>query len=211
VRIEEGQLGAGDGTATVLGEITTGEFPRVDLKLEGQRLPLELFLGEPMASRVHGSVSGSISIGGSLNTAAGVTTRASLKLDSGTMRALPILNTLAVVTGRGRFRDLELSAGSIEFTTGGGRCEVQSFDLRSGSDVAVLGHFVCRDGQFDGMARVGISQELAQRVPAEVQQSLFQRGNDGLLWIDVPLDGPAETLTKEPSDKLAEVYQRAAR
>ena len=134
-----------------------------------------------------------------------------MKLDAGALRALPILNTLAVVTGRGRFRDLELNSGSHRVQYGDGTLEVQSFDLQSGNDVHIRGRFTFGLGQFGGMARLGISKDFAQRIPAEVREKLFREESDGLLWIDIPLEGPAETLTKEPSNKLAEVYQRAGR
>ena len=88
---------------------------------------------------------------------------------------------------------------------------MQSFHLQSGNDVHIRGRFTFGLGQFAGMARLGISKDFAQRIPAEVQEKLFREESDGLLWIDIPLEGPAETLTKEPSNKLAEVYQRAGR
>jgi hypothetical protein len=211
VRIQEGLLGAGDGTATLIGEVTTGEFPRVDLKLECRQVAVEHFLAEPVASWVRGKASGPITIGGSINTAGGISTRGALKLESGTLRSFPMLNTLAVVTGRGRFRDLGLSGGSIEFTTGEGRLEVQSLELQSGNDVVIRGRFACHLDQFTGMVRLGMSRDLAQRIPADVKQKLFREESDGLVWIDVPLEGPVETLTKEPSNGLADAYQRASR
>jgi hypothetical protein len=211
VRIDEGVLGVGEGSASLIGEIAIGEFPLVDLKLECRQLPLGHFLDEPITSWVRGTATGSIIVSGSINTAAGVTTRGSLTLDAGTLRALPMLNTLAVVTGRGLFRDLELTAGSIEFTTGEGRFDVQSLELRSGNDVVIRGGFGCILDQFSGRVRLGMSQDMAQRVPAELKQDLFREESDGMLWVDIPLEGSAETLTKESSNRLADAYQRARR
>ncbi|MGI8604619.1 MAG: hypothetical protein ACR2OZ_16735 [Verrucomicrobiales bacterium] len=211
LQLDSGVFRVGESTNVLSGTITVSEHPRLNLRIDASSLPLEHFLNEPVTSWLRLAASGPIIIEGSLNLASGVTTSADLKIDGGALRQIPLLNTLAVLTGRGRFRDLEITGGFIKFNTAQGKLEVPAFELQAKSDVLIRGSGSWQQGSFRGNAQLGMSQAYAQRLPAQLQQAFLRQDDAGWLWLEIPLDGPPETLTKQLSNKLAAAFQEASR
>lgn len=211
LEFQDAELQVGDGGARLTGQISIEQNPRVALELSAMQMPLHAFLEEPLAGWMNAWVSGPIRLGGSLNLASGVETDAEVKVDRAALRRVPILSTLGAVTARSRFRDLEFDGGTLRFKTAGGRLEVTSFELSSKGEILLRGSFEVERGLFSGNCDLGIPPDHAARIPETVRQQFFRPGERGLLWMSIPLEGPASNLTSELANQLAAAERNAPR
>ena len=198
------------GKASLTGRVFMESNPRLDLRISGEHLPLTQMLPDAFAKIVRLNGSMDASIGGSPNIASGIATSGILKISSGSLRELPIFDTLAIVTGRTRFRDIEITGGTVKFSTQGGVFEAPEFAIQSRNDIMVQGTIRAEGQLVAGNLYVGMSSELAQRVPEPLRKAFF-RESDGWLILPIPLDGRIEQLTKDLSTRLATAFQALPR
>jgi hypothetical protein len=197
--------------AMLAGQVTCAATPKFDLTLQGEAMPLETFCGEPFDRLFNLQTTGTFTIGGSTNLATGVTVTAALQATGGFIRGLAIQQALATATTRIRFREFEITGGTLALTTGGGRLEVTAFDLVSRGDVTLRGRFGYRDSMFSGQLELGVDPALLQKLAPEVQDQFFPASAEGKRWISVPLEGDHEQLTVALAREFTAAHEAAGR
>ncbi len=201
-----GRLSVGGAPCTLNGSIKTGASPVLNLKFTCEKMPVAKFL-EPVAAQSFDLlVTGEAAFEGALNSPAGVASSGAFKIESGTIRTLPVLDALAVVTGRPRFRTFDVTGGQIAFKVQNGVVSVSDFSLESGAEVKVTGNFTWDNGVIKGTYSVGMTKPYAQRVPSELLAARAQEKDGGWLWLTFPLDGRMEKLTMDHRSALIKDY-----
>ncbi len=197
------------GQGSLTGAVALGEVPRLDLTMKAERLPLGQLVGEEFEPFISAQATGTLKIGGSTNQSSGVSTIGTLALEQGIIRTLPVFDTLAVVTGRVRFRQFAFSKGEMTMETGGGRLAVKSFAFQSEEDIVAQGSFVWERGFFRGEMKLGADPALLGKLPPELLAEWFATESAGKRWITIPLEGSLRELTEAQSLAMAQAYQKA--
>lgn len=208
VDFEETAVQLGEGTGTVQGRVLLGQTPTLDLTLKMQDFPLGSFLPEPCDKFLNLRAGGELKLGGSPNRASGITATGRLVPASGAIMGLPIQQSLAVSTGRVRFREWEITGGTITLATGPGRCET-TFDLHSREDIVLRGTLSSQRNQFSGQVKIGVDPALLQRMAPSVRADFFAEKAEGKEWMAVPLEGIMEQLTENTAKQLMAAHERA--
>lgn len=209
--LENTPVQLGQMNATLGGQVRCAEVPVFELTLQGENFALETLCGDPFDRFFNLQASGTLNIGGSTNLASGVTVEGTLQATGGFIRGLAIQQALATTTGRIRFREFEITGGTIEFATGGGRLHVKSFSLASRTDVALRGTFSYDTAGFVGELHIGADPALLQKLTPAVQDTFFARTEAGKRWLVTPLTGEFDRLTSVIARDLAAAHEAAAK
>lgn len=201
----------GEVAATLAGSVRCAEAPVFDLTLQGENFPLESFCGEPFDRFVKLQASGALKIRGSTNRASGITVEAALQATDGSIRGLAIQQALATTTSRIRFREFEITGGTVEFATGGGTLHVKAFSLASRTDISLRGNFSHDKGVFSGELQIGADPALLQKLAPPVLERFFPKLEEGKRWMVAPLDGGFERLTSDLARELTAAQEAAAK
>ena len=133
------------------------------------------------------------------NRGEGVVVDGSLDFSDGVLTGLPILDSLGAYGGNPRFRRLNLSEASMDYTWEDGDIVLRDIKLGSEGLIRVEGRFrVAKDRQIDGRFKVGLTPGTLARIPG-AETKVFLPGERGLLWTSLhvygTLDDPKEDLT----------------
>jgi len=199
-------------TGILGGRIRCAEVPVFELTLQAEELPLETFCGDPFERYFNLRAGGTLQIGGSINRSTGITVTGAMDVSGGLIRGLAIQQALAAATTRLRFREFEITGGTVEFATGAGKLEVKSFNLLSRQDVVVRGAFTHDTGGFDGVLEIGVDPPLLQKLDPAVVGRFFPKSEEGKRWMTTPLKATGYSrLTAALAKEFTEAHEAAGR
>ncbi|CAN5221427.1 hypothetical protein BH23VER1_BH23VER1_14140 [soil metagenome] len=205
----------GAGVITLSGQVTTGQIPELDFVLALESVPIRPLLGAESAFRNHveGTLDGTATITGSINTRTGVVSRIDGTLSTGVIRRFPAFEALSVITGYDLLRGLPLSGARFALESASGTTTVTNFSLASDdSPIALAGSFsVDPDGSFSGQLDLGVDPTLLDKHP-RIRERFFE-GRPALgdsrvaSWIRIPLEGEFPSLGATLAEQLLAAYQ----
>ncbi len=195
--ITDGQLRYGsEGSIALSGEVNFDSGVDVRAKLSG--IPVTPFLREDWRAKLKGNIAGDVKIRAPMPLQTAPQLEGSLSLSQGELEALPILNQIATFTRTQRFRKINLSNVSGNFTEANGKLTVTKFIAESEGLIRTEGSFTIANSSIDGTFMVGVTPGCLQWLPGS-QTKVFTISSEGYLWTNVhltgPLDNPKEDLT----------------
>jgi hypothetical protein len=134
---------------------------------------------------------------GTGNAGQELTVSGSLSLIEGQLTALPILDEIGTFTRTERFRRLELTRASAQFTRTPERLDISNMVVESEGLIRIEGAYSIVDGQIDGTFEVGLTPATLQWIPGS-QEEIFTDSHGGYRWTPMRLTGPAD----HPRDDL---------
>jgi hypothetical protein len=196
--INSADLKSGSSRMSVTGSIETRESVNLQVKLDG--VDVQPMLSPDWRERLTGKLSGEANIEAPLGTGdpgSQLKVSGSLAMQEGQLTALPILDEIGTFTHTARFRTLELTRASADFTRTPGRLEVRNMVVESEGLIRVEGSYTVVGGQIDGTFQVGLTPETLQWIPGS-QDEIFVDSRGGYRWTPMRLTGPVE----HPADDL---------
>jgi hypothetical protein len=188
--INSASLHSGSSRLTVTGSVEERQSVNLRVKLDGVDVrPLE---APDWRERLTGKLTGEVNIQAALGTedaAREVTLSGSLAMVEGQLTALPILDEIGTFTHTERFRQLELTRASADFTRTPERLEVRNMVVESEGLIRVEGSYTVVQGQIDGSFQVGLTPETLQWIPGS-QDEIFVDSRGGYRWTPMRLTGP---------------------
>jgi hypothetical protein len=124
-----------------------------------------------------------------------------VSLSEGQLTALPVLDEIGVFTHTERFRQMELTRATAEFSSSPGRLEVHNFVAEAEGLIRIEGDYTVEDGEIDGRFQVGLTPETLQWIPGS-QDEIFTVSRDGYLWTPMRLTGPVEHPVDDLTPRL---------
>ncbi len=200
--INSASLRNGSSRLTVTGSIQTRDSVDLLVKLDG--VDVQPLLTPDWRERLTGRLSGDARIQAPLGTgdvARLLTVSGSLSLVEGELTALPILDQIGTFTHTARFRQLELTRASADFTRTPDRIEVHNMVVESEGLIRVEGSYTIVDGQIDGAFQVGLTPETLQWIPGS-QDEIFVDSRGGYRWTPMKLTGPVEHPVDDLTPRL---------
>ncbi|MGA3172470.1 MAG: AsmA-like C-terminal region-containing protein [Chthoniobacteraceae bacterium] len=206
--INSGSLRDGSGRLDVTGSVQARQSVDLDVKFDG--VDVRPLLTPDWRERLSGNLSGQAHIqaqlGSDADSASGprhnLTVSGSVVLTDGQLTALPVLDEIGVFTQTERFRRLDLTRASADFTHSPDRLEVRNMVMESEGLIRVEGNYTIVDGQMDGTFQVGLTPGTLQWIPGS-QDEVFTVSHDGYLWTSMRLTGPASHPHDDLTARLA--------
>ena len=200
--INSASLRNGSSRLTVTGEIETRESVNLLVKLDG--VDVQPLLTPDWRERLTGRISGQATVEAPLGTgdaARELAVSGTLSMVDGQLTALPILDEIGTFTHTARFRQLDLTRASAEFTRTPERIEVRNMVVESEGLIRVEGAYKIVNGQIDGKFQVGLTPETLQWIPGS-QDEIFVDSRGGYRWTPMRLTGPVEHPVDDLTPRL---------
>jgi len=197
--INSSSLRNGSGRMTVTGSVETGRS--VDLLAQFDGVDVQPLLTPDWRERLTGRLTGQANVRAALGTGGDanrtVTVSGSAGLVDGRLTALPILDQIGIFTRTERFRRLELTRASADFTHTADRLEVRNLVVESAGLIRIEGAYTVEHGEIAGTFQVGLTPSTLQWIPGS-QEQIFTDSRAGYRWTSMKLSGPAA----HPDDDL---------
>lgn len=200
--INSANLRNGSSRLTVTGSVETRKA--VDLQVKADSVDINPLLSADWRERLTGRLSGSAHIQaplGDSSDARQVTVTGSLALHDGQLTALPILDQIGAFTHTQRFRTLQLTTASADFTRTPDRLDIRNMIVEAEGLIRVEGSYSVVNGQIDGSFLVGLTPETLQWIPGS-QDSIFVDSHGGYRWTPMKLTGPVEHPVDDLTPRL---------
>ena len=189
--INSASLKHGSSRLTVTGSVQTRDS--VNLLAHLDNVDIQPLLSPDWRERLTGMVTGDASIQAPLGVgdpARSITVTGTMAMTQGQLTALPILDEIGTFTRTQRFRQLELTHASAEFTRTPDRLKVRNLVVEAEGLIRVEGNYTVQDGQILGDFQVGLTPETLQWIPGS-QEEIFLDSRGGYRWASMKLSGPA--------------------
>ena len=197
--INSATLHNGPSHLTVTGSVESRSAADLRVALDG--VDVQPLLSPDWRERLSGRLSGVANIHaplGAPDAARQVTVSGSLAMVDAQLTALPILDQIGVFTHTERFRELELTRASGDFTRTADRLEVRNMVVEAEGLIRVEGSYTVVDGQIDGTFQLGLTPETLQWIPGSGDE-VFVDSRGGYRWTGMRLTGsvqhPVDDLT----------------
>jgi len=200
--INTSSLSDGAARISVSGSIETRQS--LDLQLNVENLDVNPFLTPDWRQRLSGRVSGRATVQGPLGVAdpgSSLSVSGSFTLLGGQLTALPILDEIGTFTHTERFRTLELTHATADFTHTANRLEIRNMIVETEGLIRVEGSYTVENGDIDGTFQVGLTSATLQWIPGS-QESVFTDSHDGYHWTPMRLTGPVAHPTDDLTPRL---------
>jgi hypothetical protein len=207
---------ADDGLGSMVGVVTYGVQPQMEIRMKLQRVDLAQLLPEDLSHLFTGRASGEILMKGSTNRDGGMTTQGALEFSKGfsfgarAPETLPLLEVLGGEIAEIPLRYFDTAEGGVRYTLGGGKFKVDGVNLVSGDGDRVEGAFAMdlATRGISGVFRIGVRETLLASRDA-LRERYFREQSGGLRWLTVPVEGPLLGATSEIAEGIREVNQAA--
>jgi len=197
--INSSSLRNGAGVLTLTGSVEMRGPLKLQTKFDS--VDVQPLLAPDWRERLSGILTGEANIEAELGSAGdagrSLSVSGSASLLNGRLTALPILDQIGTFTHTERFRQLELTRASADFTRTAQRLEVRNLVVESEGLIRVEGAYNIVNGQIAGTFQVGLTPATLQWIPGS-QEQVFTGSRDGYCWTTMNLSGPAA----HPEDDL---------
>ncbi len=194
-----GDFGVGEaGQVAATGNLDFNPGGAVALQIEAKRVPLSPFLPSRWSAVAGGEIGGTMEF---KRTKDSLHLEGDAILDGSTLKALPVLDRIAVFTSTDRFRSLAFQKVRAHYVFDGESLKITAVDAESQGLVKLEGGCVVRDEQIDGVFEVGVSPGTLRWLPG-AQGRVFTRNSEGYLWTTVKISGPIDRPTEDLSARL---------
>lgn len=157
--VEKGELSSGEGRIKMRNvRATGGERPELSGTLVFTRVPLSSIIPAHVVTMVSGSVSGEFELGGSTNSAEGVTLDGRVQLDGRDVISIRsgfhLFEALDVVDVFNTYRRVDFDEGGFDLKTGTGVLEISGLDLAATGLMSIQGRVTIRRPEGDEIERM---------------------------------------------------------
>lgn len=158
VSVEKGKLRSGGGTIDFRDVKVTGAVTPVPSgTLVFSRVPVSTLIPPNAAELVSGTISGEFELGGSTNSAEGVTLKGRVDLDGVDRIVLrsgfKVFESLDVVDVFNSYKKVEFDSGGFDISSGNGQVLISGLDLKAGELLTVQGRVIVKKPNEDELAR----------------------------------------------------------
>ena len=213
-------LGDPESAGTLEGSVTLDRLPRVELDLRLPKVSTRALLAQKVdfPEYFFGDLDLDLDISGSINTMSGIQTSGTAKLIRGTFSKIPAFDAVDQMLKMSLFRVFSPAEGTVEFSTGSGKLEVTKLKCQSAGGTSVIrGSFTYTRGISTREAEAANSTSLVSKLAPkldsiegnlklgirpnriegnELAQRYFKESAEGYVWVDIPLSGPLDQVTK---------------
>lgn len=156
--------------------IKGGLRPTLSGKITLENVPLTPLLQQSYQTFLEGVISGQLEIGGSTNSTEGVTLAGRISLNEGDgiylRNRIPLLSSLSVLSPSGSYRKVNLTQGSFNIKTSGGKMSIDELQLLAVGQMEVKGNISARPATAEEIEEMlsqnAIDSEIAENATDQI-------------------------------------------
>lgn len=192
------------GTAELRGKVEMAGAKRIELNASFRNIDVSPFLDADWRQRLTGRAEGDLKITGT-STRSDLKIQGPVRVKEAKLEALPILNTIALLTQTQEFRTIrfQVAEGTVEWTPA--NLLVSDLHVESQLLLKILGQVRTEGPNLSGQLMVGTTPKAVRLIPG-AQEKVFSVARDGYIWTPVVLSGTVDA----PKEDLTPRLQQAA-
>jgi hypothetical protein len=189
LRIDEANLGLGDGTIRVQGRMQFDKEASMDLQFKAERSSIGPFLSEAERAKVKGTFDGDAHVKARLGKPTSLDADGSITIREVVLNKMEALEKAAAFTGKSELSPLRITDGRAKYEWRENKLTVRDLFIEAKGTLCLRGSFSIKEGEIDGSVQLGVAPEIVDKFPG-ARQDVFTREDNGYLWTPVKLSGP---------------------
>lgn len=195
----------GAGRAEVRGKVELSGVKKLEMHVNFRDVDVEPFLDADWRKRFTGRAEGDLRVVGTTGSPDSLQIQGPVRLRGAQLEALPILNTVALLTQTQEFRTLRFqrAEGRVEWSPGS--LTLSDLDVESELLLKLAGQIRTEGERLSGDLVVGTTPKAVRMIPGATEK-VFTTVRDGYVWTPVTLSGTVDA----PKEDLTPRLQQAA-
>lgn len=184
-----------------------GKNKSVDLRAHFDQVPIRYWLPVEWKEHLAGSASGDLHWAGKDPKLESSSGEGSLRVSSGRIDNLPVLEKLAELAQKKSFEHLELNDCSLSFGWNYPRIDLSNIAIEERGKFRIEGEMSIDQRRLSGTIRLGLTREYLDWLPNP--EEVFSRRENGYLWTKVHLFGTIDDPGQDLSPRIIELFKQS--
>ena len=195
------------GTIHLRGEAGVKGSRSIAAESEFDRLPLSRWVPKSWQGHVLGKASGKVRYTSQSPAAQTSSGEATLRVESGRIEGLALLDKLAAISGKPALRTLSLGECSLAIEWRYPQIHLRRLVLEDEEKLRVEGEITVEDQSLAGTIQLGVARPYLEWLPHP--EEIFRRDEQGYLWTTVHLSGTLRDPKQDLSPRIAEALKES--
>jgi len=196
-----------DESIRAQGHAGLGQDKSIDVKANFNSVPIRQWLPAEWKGRLKGSAFGDIHWTGKDPKLESSSGEGSLRIHSGRVDDVPLLNKLAELAQKKSFERLDLNECSLSFAWSYPEIEIKDITIEEKGKFRIEGEISIKRPVLRGTIRLGLTREYLDWLPNP--EEIFRQRSSGYLWTDVHLSGTIAEPRQDLSQRIIELFKES--
>ena len=184
-----------------------GKDRSVDLRGNFNQVPIRSWLPVEWKEHLNGSASGDLHWAGKDPRLESSSGQGSLRVSSGRIDNLPLLEKLAELAHKESFEHLELNDCALSFEWKYPRIDLSNITIEERGKFRIEGEMSIEQRRLRGTIRLGLTREYLDWLPNP--EEVFSRRDNGYLWTSVHFFGTIDDPKQDLSPRIIELFKQS--
>jgi hypothetical protein len=184
-----------------------GKDKSVDLRANFNQVPIRSWLPAEWKEHLAGSAFGDLHWAGKDPKLESSSGEGSLRVSSGRIDNLPVLEKLAELAQKKSFEHLALNDCSLSFGWKYPKIDIENIAIEEKGKFRIEGEMSIEQRRLRGMIRLGLTREYLDWLPNP--EEVFSRKQGGYLWTNVRLFGTIDDPGQDLSPRIIELFKQS--
>ncbi|PYJ90303.1 MAG: hypothetical protein DME71_06405 [Verrucomicrobia bacterium] len=184
-----------------------GRDKSVDLRANFNQVPIRSWLPAEWKEHLAGNAFGDLHWNGKDPKLESSSGKGSLRVNSGRIDNLPVLEKLAELAQKKSFEHLALNDCSLSFEWKYPKIDINKIGIEERGKFRIEGELSIEGRRLGGMIRLGLTREYLDWLPNPEQ--VFSRKQNGYLWTNVRLFGTIDDPGQDLSPRIIELFKQS--
>jgi hypothetical protein len=196
-----------DESIRAQGHAGLGQDKSIDVQANFNSVPIGQWLAAEWKGHLNGSAFGDIHWTGKNPKLESSSGEGSLRIHSGRIDDVPLLNKLAELAQKKSFERLDLNECSLGFAWRYPEIDVKDITMEEKGKFRIEGEISIKRRVLRGTIRLGLTREYLDWLPNP--EEVFSRRSSGYLWTDVHLSGTIDEPRQDLSQRIIELFKES--
>jgi hypothetical protein len=184
-----------------------GQDKSVDLRANFNQVPIRAWLPAAWKAHLAGSAFGDLHWAGKNPKLESSSGEGSLRLNSGRIDNLPVLQKLAELSQKKSFEHLELNDCSLSVGWKYPKIDINNIAIEEKGKFRIEGEISIDQRRLRGTIKLGLTREYLDWLPNP--EEVFSRKENGYLWTNVRLFGTIDDPGQDLSPRIIELFKES--
>ena len=196
-----------DESIQAQGHAGLGQDKSIEVRANFNSVPIRQWLPAEWKGRLKGSAFGDVHWTGKDPKLESSSGEGSLRIRSGRVDDVPLLNKLAELAQKKSFERLDLDECSLGFAWRYPETDIKDITIEEKGKFRIEGEISVKRRLLRGTIKLGLTREYLDWLPNA--EEVFTRRSSGYLWTDVRLSGTIDEPRQDLSQRIIELFKES--
>lgn len=182
------------------GEISLSRSIPSNLFIRFENVPTSTMISSNVGTKLKGFLTGEARIEGNLQDKT-FKSKGKIKMENGQLKALPILDQMALFTDTKQFQEPSFQKAEADFSWEDNTLKVENVIMESAGLLQVRGQFRVENGMIDGEFQVGVVPTCLRWIPG-ARDRIFTEDKGAYVCTKMRISGPVSHPNEDLSSRL---------